>query len=252
VKLLTSIAIFSVPRSEQILHVSQPFKPKTVLAEQNVEVRRRASFGAETVEIDQVLQPALMLSPHSRMTFQGTLNDFLANHPYRQNPEQLLVGLKVETLDTDSTATIEEIVGTIAEHRNTLLTKASGAISRKALEEAPADQPVVAVRFGQKSKRPYPYAMAALRPCITAETANQLDIDFGALLEATKIRYPERQKLLKEYSAAAKQALHPYGIQLLKAINGKDNGALFWLPDRPLEQTPILFGRQIKGTYSGF
>jgi hypothetical protein len=236
--------------AEQILHVSQPFKPKTVLAEQNVEVRRRASFGAETVEIDQVLQPALMLSPRSRMTFRGTLNDFLADHPYRQNPEQLLVGLKVETLDTDSTATIEEIVGTIAEHRNTLLTKASGAISRKALEEAPEDQLVVAVRFGQKSKRPYPYAMAALRPCITAETANQLDIDFGALLEATKIRYPEGQALLKEYSAAAKQALHPYGIDFLKAINGRDHSDLFWLPDLPIEQTPIRFGKNVRGTYS--
>ncbi len=103
------------------------------------------------------------------MTFRGTLNGFLVNHPYRQNPEKLLVGLKVETLDTDSTATIEEIVGTIAEHRNTLLAKANGAISRKALEEAPEEQPVVAVRFGQNSKRLYPYAMAALRPCVTAE-----------------------------------------------------------------------------------
>ncbi|MCU0549134.1 MAG: hypothetical protein MUC48_07280 [Leptolyngbya sp. Prado105] len=236
--------------AEQILSVSQPFKLKIVLSEQRVEVKRKADFGAETVEIANTLQPALALSPHSRMTFQGTLNDFLANHPYRQNPEKLLVGLKVETLDTDSTATIEEIVGTIAEHRSTLLAKASGAISRKALEEAPDDQPVVAVRFGQNSKRLYPYAMAALRPCVTAETANQLDIDFGSLLEATKIRYSERQALLKEYSTAAKQALPPYGIQFLKALNGKENSDLFWLPDRQIEQTPILFGKGVQETYS--
>jgi hypothetical protein len=237
--------------AEQILDVSQPFRPKTVYSEQNIEVKRRAGFGAETVEIDGTLQPAIALSPHSRITFQGTLNDFLANHPYRQNSERLLVGLKVETLDTDSTATIEEIVGTIAEHRNVLLTKASGAISRKALEEAPAEQRVVGVRFGKNTTRLYPYAMAALRPCVTAETANQLDIDFGTLLEQTKIPYTDRQQLLKEYSAAAKAALYSYGIQFLKAINGRDNGGLFWLPEHPIEQTPIQFGNAVTGLYSG-
>ncbi len=236
--------------AEQILRVSKPCKPKTVLSEQSVEVRRRAVFGAEAVELDQTPQPALALSPHSRITFRGTLNDFLANHPYRQNLEKLLAGLKVETLDTDSTATIEKIVGTLTEHRDSLLAKASGAISRKALSDAPEDQPVVAVRFGQNSKRLYPYAMAALRPCVTAETANQLGIDFASVIEATKIRYQERQALLKEYSTAAKQALLPYGIQFRKAINGKDNGDLFWLPNRPIEQTPILFGRGVQGTYS--
>jgi len=55
--------------------------------------------------------------------------------------------------------------------------------------------------------------------------------------------------LLKEYSAAAKQALLPYGIQVRKAVNGRDNGDLFWLPDRPIEQTPILFGGRTR-TYS--
>jgi hypothetical protein len=178
------------------------------------------------------------------------LNDFLANHPYRQNPEKLLVGLKVETLDTDSTATIEEVVGTIAEYRDTLLAKASGAISRRALEEAPDDQPVVTVRFGKNSKRLYPYAMAALRPCITAETANQLDIDFGSLLDATKIPYSERKELLKKYSAAAKQTLLPYGIDLIRSLNSKDNGSMFWLPDRPIEYTPILFGNNVRQPYS--
>jgi hypothetical protein len=236
--------------AEEILSVNQPFQSKTVLSEQNVEVKRKANFRAEIVELNQTLQPALMLSPHSRITFRGTLDGFLANHPYRQNPERLLIGLKVETLDTDSTATIEEIAGTIAEHRDALLAKASGAISRRALEEAPAEQPVVTVRFGQNSKRLYPYAMAALRPCITAETADQLDIDFGSLLAATKIPYLERQSLLKEYSVITKQALHSYNIQLLKAINGRDNGDLFWLPDRSIEQTPILFGQNVRGTYN--
>lgn len=237
--------------AEQILDVCQPFRPKTVYSEQNIEVKRRADFGAETVEINQTLNPAIALSSHSRIMFRGTLNDFLATHPYRQNPERLLVGLKVETLDTDSTATIEEIAGTIAEHRTSLLTKASGAISRTALEEAPADQPVVVVRFGQNSKRLYPYAMAALRPCVTAETANQLDIDFGTLLEHTKISYVDRQQLLKEYSAVAKEALQHYGIQFLKAINGRDNEDLFWLPERPIEQTPIQFGQGVIGLYNG-
>ncbi len=155
-----------------------------------------------------------------------------------------------KALDTDSTATIEAIVGTIAEYREALLAKASGAISRRALEDAPADQPVVVVRFGPNSKRRYPYAMAALRPCITADTAHQLDIDFAALLEATKIGYSERQNLLQEYSAIARQVLLPYGIEFHKAINGKDHSRLFWLPDCPIEQTPILFGNNVKVTYS--
>ncbi len=83
--------------AEQILRVNPPFKSKAVLSSQSVAVRRRADFGAEVIEIDQTRRSALTLSPHSRITFQGTLSNFLANHPYRQNPEQLLVGLKVET-----------------------------------------------------------------------------------------------------------------------------------------------------------
>lgn len=236
--------------AEQILSVSQALKPKTIFSEQSIVVRRKGDVKAETIEIQHTLEPALMISLHSRITFQGTLQDFLANHPYRQNPEKLLLGLKVETLDDGKTATIEKIVGTIAENRDRLLAKASGSISRKALEEAPPDQPVVAVRFKNNNQRLYDYAMAALRPYITAETANQLGIDFSAPLAATKISYSERQTLLQGYRAAAAQALKPYGIQLLNAVNGLEHPSLFWLPDQPINQTPILFGQKIRGTYS--
>jgi Piwi domain len=240
------IALFA----EQILNVNQPFHAKPVHVEKKVTVNRKVRLRSETVEIDQVSYPAIALSPHSTITFNGALDSFLANHPYRQNPEKLLVGLKVETLDTDSTAIISEILGEIAEHRENLISKASGAISRRALEEAPDDQPVVGVRFGQNGKKLYPYAMAALRPCVTSETANQLDIDYAALLDAAKIKYRDRQDLLKEYYDAAKQALIPYGIHLKKAINGQEHNDLFWLPDFSIEQTLLLFGNGVQQPYN--
>jgi len=71
------------------------------------------------------------------------------------------------------------------------------------------------------------------QPCVTAETANQLDIDFASLIEY-KIQYQERRQST-ERNTVAKQALLPYGIQVRKAV-GRDNGFV-WLPDRPIEQT---------------
>jgi len=106
--------------------VSQPFKPKTVLSKQNVEVRRRADW---CKQLNLIKRLSLhYLSPHSRITFRGTLNDF--GKSSLPNPKKLLVGLKVETLDTDSTATIEEIVGTVT-NINPLLAKASGISPQK-------------------------------------------------------------------------------------------------------------------------
>lgn len=236
--------------AEQILKVTRPFTSPSVLSEALAEVKRRAEFGAETFELEGVLKPALTLSAHSSILFRGTLATFFDTHPYRHDPQKLLVGLKVEDIDSGSIATIVALVGTMAEYREKLKAQASGATSRQALEEAPDDQPVVGVQFSKTSKTIYHYAMAALRPSITAETADPLNLDFGALLKATKIPYQERQGLLKQYREAAVNALKRYGIQLKPPLNGGHHPELFWEPSIPTEETQLLFGQDVRSTYS--
>ena len=104
-----------------------------------------------------------------------------------------------------------EIVPTISEHRDDLIAKATGAISKEKLRIAPNEQPVVAVQFGNRGNK-FCYALAALCPHITAKTADQLELDWDKLIAATKIGHPERQKLLSTHKIEANQSLKPYGL----------------------------------------
>lgn len=174
---------------------------------------------------------------------------FYENHPYRQDPNNLLIGLKVRDIERNSFAKVTGIVGTIEEHREKLLEEATGAISKQALKDAPNEQPVVAVQFGKDAK-PFHYAMAALRPCITPETAKQFEVDYGELLKATKVSYQDRKDLLVLYKQEAGQALSSYGFQLERSINSRADPELFWKPQVKLEQTKLLFGKNFTGIQS--
>lgn len=230
----------------QVLRTDRPFSPKSVLSEKGVEVRREVEFWAETIELQGELQPALSLTVHSRILFKEGLAEFYQNHPYRQDPKKVLIGLKVQDSESGSFATITQLVGTVGEHRQRLMENATGSISKEALQNAPDDQPLVAVQFGKKTKQ-FHYAMAALRPCVTAETADQFRVEYGKLLKATKIPYQERKDLLVSYKQKAGQALAAYGFQLGLSINSRHYPALFWQPSVPLEETLLLFGKGFKG-----
>ena len=139
-------------------------------------------------------------------------------------------------------------MGVIGEMRSYLLEKASGSVSKEALKNAPDNQPVVGVRFGRTSQSIYYYALAALRPCITAETADAFDADYGELLKSTKIPYNERQESIKRYRGEASPALEVFGLQLRKPLNGLYDIDLFWLPSKSIETTPLLFGNNVVST----
>ena len=230
----------------QVLRTDRPFSPKSVLSEKGVEVRREVEFWAETIELQGELQPALCLTVHSPILFKEDLAEFYQNHPYRQDPKKVLIGLKVQDIESGSFATITGLVGTVGEHRQRLMENATGSTSKEALQNAPDDQPLVAVQFGKNTKQ-FHYAMAALRPGITAETAQQLGVEYGKLLKATKIPYQERKDLLVSYKQQAGQALAAYGFQLGLSINSRHYPALFWQPSVPLEETLLLFGKGFKG-----
>jgi hypothetical protein len=233
----------------RILKVTRPFSPRTVLTENQVNVKREAKFWAEEIELERKKLPALTLTPHSDFSYSNTLEDFYENHPYRQDVEKLLVGLKVRDIERNSFATIVEIVGKMGENdnRKKLLQKATGAMSRKALEDAPDEQPVIAVRFGRSTKQLH-YAMAALRPCITPETAHRFEVDYGKLLKATKVSYQERQDCLQSYKKQAKAILNLYGFRFELSVNSKQCSELFWLPKTKVEQTKLLFGNRFIGS----
>ncbi len=232
--------------AQEILNVQRPFSTTEKYSDKNAKVVRQATVGYEIIERGDLHYPALTITNRSPIISIENLADFTKNHPYRQDLEKLLINLEVQTLDTNSTATIVEIVGPIVEHRAALIAKATGAISRQALESAPDEQPVVAVRFGKRGDK-FHYALAALCPHITAKTADQLELDWGKLIAATKIGYRERQQLLTKHKSEAKRSLLPYGIQLDKSICSRgDNGRdLFWSLPEPLEQTKLLFGQDL-------
>jgi hypothetical protein len=233
----------------RVLKITRPFSSNSVLSENQVQVRREVDFWAETIDLQGVPQPALTLTIHSRILFNGDLAQFYENHPYRQDPKNLLIGLKVRDIEKNSFARITGIVGTIEEHRDQLLKEATGAISKQALKDAPNEQPVVAVQFG-KNARPFHYAMAALRPCITPETAKRFEVDYGELLKATKVSYKDRKDLLVLYKKEAGQALSNYGFQLERSINSRDYPNLFWEPKVKVEHTKLLFRKNYTGIQS--
>ena len=222
----------------RILKITRPFSSETALSEKQVEVKREANFWAETIEIKNQSFSALTITVKSNFRYKGNLADFFENHP--------LIGLKVRDIEHNSFATITGIIGNIAEHRERLIEDATGAISKQALEEAPDEQPVVTVQFGKNSKQ-FRYAMAALRPCVTAETANKFEVDYGKLLKATKVAYRGRKELLEVYKKEANLVLANYGLKLGRSINSSSYSQLFWEPRLKLSETKLLFGNNVIG-----
>lgn len=230
----------------QILKVHRPLSPVKVLEKKGVKVVRKADFWKETIELSIGIKPGITITVRSSIVSTFNLDEFFNNHPYRQNPEKLLIGLDVEDIERGSNCTITEIVGTLGEQREELIALAQGSISKQKLIEAPPEQPVVSVQFG-KNKKQFRYPLAALRPCVTPENAEHFQVKYGDLLKATKINYQARQKLLKDYKQLAHNTLADYGFGLEKSINSRDYPGLFWQPSTPLDQTPLLFGRNVKG-----
>ena len=231
----------------RVLKIKRPFIPETVWSKNQVEVRREVNFWAESFERNGSQGSALVLTPQSYFAFAGTLADFYENHPYRHQPEELLIGLKVRDIEKNSYATIIKLVGNIGERKKELIEKATGAISKQALAEAPDEQPVVAVQFSKDGKE-FHYSMAALRPSITEQTAKRFQVEHGDLLKESKIPYQERQKCLISYREKAEEALVGYGFKLAdKCINSSRCPDLFWQPQLKLEETKLLFGKDSYG-----
>jgi hypothetical protein len=232
------------------LQINCRFSSDVVTNQNQIMVKRECRFWAETIEIDDLEVAAICFTPKTTFLYAETLDHFLNNHPFRNEPEKLLTGLLVRDIDSNSTATIVELNGTIGEQREKLLQQASGAISREKLITTPDDEPVVSVQFGKNSHL-YDYAMAALRPCITSKTAFKFNVEYGALLKYTKIKYVERQKLLSQYKQDADNILGNYGIKFkTQCINSKSYPNLFWTPETKLEDTLLLFGNGVKSPKS--
>lgn len=230
------------------LKIIYPFSSPVVFSKNQVEVKQEVDFWAETVEIESNIKSALTLTIRSRFLFKGNLAEFYQNHPFRQNPENLLIGLQVRDIEKRGYGIIAELAGTIEEQREELIREATGSISKHALREAPNAQPVVAVRFGKETTL-YRYAMAALRPCVTEKTEDRFRVKHGELLKQTKISYKQRTDLLVEYQQIAKNTLAEYGMQLEKSINSYQYPNL-WVSQIAIEDTPLLFGRNFIGKRS--
>ena len=231
----------------RVLKIIRPFACPPVWSDQGVEVRREINFWSETIELNKSLRPALALTSGSNFLFKENLAHFYENHPYRNDAEKLLSQLKVRDIDKGSFGTIIRIEGTVGERREELLQWKPASISEKAIKEAPDEQPVVVVKFGKDSKE-FHYAMAALRPCVTPDTAARFAVDYGDLLKQTKITYEERKKLLRSAKEQATKALADYGFQLDRSVNSRQYPELFLLLSQKLEDTQLLFGKGVTST----
>lgn len=232
------------------LQINCHFSSDIVTNQNQIMVKRECRFWAETIEIGEREASAICFTPKTTFLYAKTLDHFLNNHPFRNEPEKLLTGLLIRDIDSNSTATIVELNGTIGGQREKLLQQASGAISREKLITAPDDEPVVSVQFGKNSHL-YDYAMAALRPCIQSKTAFKFNVEYGALLKYTKIKYAERQKLLSQYKQDADKVLSSYGFEFnAKCVNSIEDPNLFWIPETKLEDTLLLFGNGVKSPKS--
>jgi Piwi domain len=230
----------------EILKVHRPLSPISIGNQNGVKVVRKADLWTEIIELSTGIKPGITITVRSSIFSTLNLDEFFNNHPYRQNPEKLLIGLKVEDIERGSNCRITAIVGTLGEQREELIELAKGSISRQKLIEAPPEQPVVSIQFG-KNKKQFRYPLAALRPCVTAETADQFQVKYGDLLKVAKISHQERQNLLKSYKQLAHDTLTGYGFGLEKSINSSKYPDLFWQPSTLLDQTPLLFGKKVKG-----
>lgn len=234
----------------QILQTDCAFSRKQVSLSnsdsQRVVVRREAKFWSESVEVKDKLTPAISLSVRTNILFKGNLAEFFQDHPSSHNPEKLLIGLCVQSIEAGGHGIIRQLTGTVGEKREELIEWATGSTSRQALQDAPDEQPVVGIQFG-KNPKVYEYAMAALRPRITDDTDTRFGVQYGQLLRATKIPLQERKELLTKYKEEASQALSAFGLQLESSVNSRTSQALFWSPQTPINQTPILFGKGYVG-----
>ncbi len=230
----------------RILQINCRFSSEVVFNQDKVIVKRECEFWSETVEINNKTLSAISFTSKSAFLYRESLEHFLNNHPERNEPEKLLIGLLVRDTDSNSTATIVEFNRTIGEQREKLLKQASGSTSKEQLLIAPDDQPVVSIKFS-KNSRLYDYALAALRPCVTSYTAKRFNVEYGTLLKHTKIKYQERQRLLSQYKKEANKILIDYRLKInSKCINNKQHSNLFWTPDAKLEDTLMLFGNGVK------
>ncbi|MEH2026245.1 Piwi domain-containing protein [Nostoc sp.] len=233
----------------QVLKTSKPypFSSITALSKNGVQVRREAKFWAEPIEIHGTLQAAIALTFKSKFLLTKTLADFYLNHPDKHNPDKLLIDLNVRSLsgDIQGNGTITQLIKEPSLiHKQKLIKQAKNEISKKALQDDLSDKFLVAVKFG-KGKKLYEYGITALRPCVTSETASKFGVNWGELLKQTKILYKERTKLLTTYKEEAENALNNYGFELGISINSRHYPELFWQPQVPIEDTPLLFGNGV-------
>ncbi len=229
----------------QILNKTK-FEYPEVYSDNGVIVRREPDYWTETIELNENLDPAITLTVRSSIVCRNNLAEFSEKSYLKQKPEEPLVGLKVQEIERGSIAKIVGIIGTIAEYREQLLEKATGSISKQALRDAPDEQPVVSIQFGKDTKQ-FHYPMAALRPCVTSETANQFDVDYGKILKATKIPHKDRTNLILAYKQLAENALKAYGIKLERSLNSIEYSSLFWKSKEPITETKLLFGNGFIG-----
>lgn len=236
----------------QVLKTTKPspFSSRIALSANGVEVRRELKFWSETIELKGILKPAIALTLKSKFLLKKNLAEFYQSHPDKQDPEKLLTGLNVRSRSRDfiGNGTITEVVlEPSSERRKKLIELAKSEISKQALADSLSEKIIVGVKFG-KAKKAYLYGMTALQPKVTNETASRFGIEWGKLLDKTKIPYEERKELLVSYKQEAEEALAHYGFEFTLSVNSNDYPEVFHLTDTRLEDTPLLFGNGFIGS----
>lgn len=214
----------------------------------NVKVETTIDFWAETVEFNDISNPAIAIQLRTQIVYDGNLQDFINSYSDRTDIiEKISQSLKVKPIGNSGQATIKELVGEIKEYRSHLLLKVTDAKVKKRIESAQDKDLVFRVQFG-KSSALYDYPANALVPVITAMTAHLFKANYGELLKATKISYEERKNLIIEINKIIKNFLKDYGFTLNKSLNSQSQSNLFIQGENDIESTELLFGNGFVST----
>jgi hypothetical protein len=163
----------------------------------------RATIRNATVERDYEVQgwnvdgkPAISVTVYSHIISATTLPKYISTKVQKLDD---IVGLLVGDKMSNLRGEISEIVGTLADHRQTLIDKSSRESMKKFIAEAPDNDLVVHIRTS--AQKGYDYPSSALKIIASTAQYHDLEINGQEALSALQIKPAPRYEMVQQIVA---------------------------------------------------
>lgn len=138
-------------------------------------------------------QPAISITVFSHIISATTLPRYISTQV--QSSEDL-IGLKVKDRTSNLRGEITQVVGTVGDHQETLLAKASRDVMKKLITEAPDNDLVLHIKTGPQ--KGYDYPASALNIIASTAQYSRLQIDGQDSLKALQIQPSPRYRIVSQ------------------------------------------------------